>query len=293
MAASSEKWLEMHGGEHWTGYYTDAGIALQKRFFDYYLKGERNGWDKVPRVNLKIRHPGEEFVERPEDEWPIARTEYRKLYLDVDGLRLASVPPSTARQASYGGLSDGLTFLSGPLEAATEITGHTMARLFVSSETADADLFLVLRIFAPDFKELVFKGALDPNTPVGQGWLRASHRKLDPNRSTPFKPYHSHDEKQLLRPGEIYPLDIEILPTSVVVPAGYRIGLSIRGRDYVYPGGGGARLSNMKNAFTGCGPFLHDNGRDRPPEIFAGRVTLHTSRDQPSYLQLPIVPPKT
>lgn len=292
-AASSEKWLEMHGGEHWAGYYTDAGIALQKRFFDYYLKGEPNGWDEVPRVNLKIRHPGEKFVERTEHEWPIARTEYRKLFLDTDGLRLrAAPPPSGAHQASYGGFSDGLTFITDPLEVATEITGHTMVRLFVSSETQDADLFLVLRIFAPDFKEVVFKGALDPNTPVGQGWLRASHRQLDLVKSTFFKPYHTHDERQWLKPGEVYPLDIEILPTSIVAPVGYRIGLSIRGRDYVYPGGGGSRLSNMKNAFTGCGPFLHDNGRDRPPEIFGGKVTVHTSKDQPSYLQLPIVPPK-
>jgi hypothetical protein len=59
-------------------------------------------------------------------------------------------------------------------------------------------------------------------------------------------------------------LDIEIWPTCIVIPAGYRIGLSVRGRDYVYAGESGGRLSNMKNEFTGCGPFLHDDPRDRP-----------------------------
>ena len=104
-------------------------------------------------------------------------------------------------------------------------------------------------------KEVVFQGALDPHTPIGQGWLRASHRKLDKKLTLPFRPYHTHDEKQPLKPGQVYELDIEIVPTSIVVPKGYRVGLSVRGRDYVYPGGSGGKLSNMKNEFTGCGPF--------------------------------------
>src|SRR5207248_6910916 len=120
------------------------------------------------------------------------------------------------------------------------------AKLFVSSSTRDADLFLVVRVFPPDLKEIVFQGALDPHTPIAQGWLRASHRKLDPALSTPYRPYHTHDELQPLEPGEIVELDIEIWPTSIVVPARYRIGLSIRGRDYEHPGPA-HRLSNMKN----------------------------------------------
>ena len=73
-------------------------------------------------------------------------------------------------------------------------------------------------------KEVVFQGALDPHTPIGQGWLRASHRKLDKKLTLPFRPYHTHDEKQPLKPGEVYELDIEIVPTCIVVPKGYRVG---------------------------------------------------------------------
>jgi uncharacterized protein len=136
----------------------------------------------------------------------------------------------------------------------------------------------------------VFQGAIDPHTPISQGWLRASHRKPDPDLSTPYRPYHTHDEKQPLRPGEIVELDVEIWPTSVVVPAGYRIGLTVRGKDYEYQGPSGGRLANFKNELKGCGPFLHDDPRDRPPEIFGGKTTLHIAPDRASYLLVPIIP---
>ena len=88
--------------------------------------------------------------------------------------------------------------MTEPLDREIEITGPSAAKLFVSSSTADADLFVVLRVFDPDGEEVVFQGAIDPHTPIGQGWLRASHRKLDPALSEPYRPYHSHDEKQPL-----------------------------------------------------------------------------------------------
>ena len=66
---------------------------------------------------------------------------------------------------------------------------------------ADADVFAVLRVFAPDGREVVFQGALDPHTPIAQGWLRASQRKLDRKLTLPYRPYHTHDEKQPLTPG--------------------------------------------------------------------------------------------
>ena len=291
-AASQNKWLEVHGIEHWTHFYTDYGRELQLRFFDHFLKGADNGWDKQPRVQLQIRHPGEVFVPRAENEWPLARTQWTKLYLDPTADVLSPTPSAAATSKTFAAMGDGLTFLTPPLEHETEITGPLAAKLFVSSSTQDADLFLVLRVFTPDLKEVTFQGAIDPHTPVAQGWLRASHRKLDPALTLPYRPYHSHDEKQPLTPGEPVELDIEIWPTCVVVPAGYRIGLSVRGRDYVYPGGSGGKLSNFKNELTGCGPFLHDDPIDRPPEIFGGDTTLHFGPGRQPYLLLPIIPPK-
>ncbi len=288
-AASRDKWLEAHGGEHWTSFYTDYGVRLQKRFFDRFLKGVRNDWDRQPRVQVQVRHI-DRFVERHESEWPLARTQWTRFHLGEGG-GLGREPERAARQLAFDALGEGLTFTTAPLAAKTEITGPVAAKLFVSSSTSDADLFLILRVFAPDGTEVVFQGALDPHTPVAQGWLRASHRELDPALSTPWRPYHRHQRRQPLAPGEIVELDIEIWPTSIVVPAGYRVALSVRGRDYEHAGRG-ARLSNMKNEMRGCGPFLHNDPRDRPPEIFGGKTTLHLGPQHPAYVLLPIIPAK-
>jgi uncharacterized protein len=289
-AASKEKWLEVHGLEHWTHFYTDYGVSLQKRFFGHFLKGEDTGWSRQPRVQLQIRHPGETFVERHEGEWPLQRTRWTKLYLDASDLSLRPEPPARESRVTYAALGDGVTFLGRPLERETEITGPVAARLHLSSETADADLFLVLRAFAPDLKELTFQGALDPHTPIAQGWLRASHRKLDPGRSRPWRPYHTHDEPQPLTPGQRYPLDVELWPTCIVVPAGHRLALTVRGRDYQYPGGAGAGLGTFSPTFTGVGPFQHDDPRDRPPQVFGRNVTLHCGPDDPAHVLLPVIP---
>jgi predicted acyl esterase len=291
-AASKQKWLEVHGIEHWTHYYTDYGVGLQKRFFDYFLKGKRNGWDKQPRVQINVRHPGETFVLRHEDGWPIPRTQWTKLHLASHAHKLVAEQPKAAGTVTFDAKGDGVTFLTDPMATTTEITGPVAAKLHISSSTEDADLFLVLRVFAPDMKEVTFQGALDPHTPIGQGWLRASHRKLDKSLTLPFRPYHTHDETQPLTPGQIYELEIEIVPTSIAVPKGYRIGLSVRGRDYVYPGGSGGKLSNMKNEFTGCGPFLHDDARDRPTAIYGGETTIHLGGGRENFVLLPVIPEK-
>ena len=291
-AASTQKWLEAHGLEHWTEFYTDYGVQLQKRFFGYFLKGEDNGWKTQAPVQLKVRGI-DGFVERSEDDWPIPGTQWTRFYLATDGMSLTVTPPGDDGRISFAAQGEGVTFCSAPLEVDTEITGPCACKLRISSSTADADLFLVLRVFDPGGREIVFQGAIDPCTPIGQGWLRASQRKLDETLSQPWRPYHSHDERQPLTPGVPVDLDIEIWPTSLVIPAGYRIALSVRGNDYECPAAEkGVRLSNFKNELRGCGPFLHDDPRDRPQAIFAGETTIHTGPDQPGYLLLPVIPPR-
>src|ERR1019366_550648 len=233
-----------------------------------------NGWDQQPRVLLRVRHPGEKFVARFENEWPLARTQWTHFYLDPRDMRLSPAPIAGEQTVTYEAMGDGVTFSTPPFEQETEITGPSALKVFISASTTDADIFAVLRVFDPKGKEVVFQGALDPHTPIGQGWLRASHRKLDPKMSLPYRPYHTHDEKQPLTLGRVSELDIEIWPTCIVVPPGYRIALTIRGKDYEYEGEA-ATLSNMKNPMKGCGPFVHDDPTDRPPEIFGGKVTLH------------------
>ena len=288
-AASTQKWLEVHGIEHWTHFYTDYGRELQLKFFDYFLHGKKNGWNRQPKVLLNIRHPGEKFVKRSEDQWPLKKTRWTRFYLQTDAATLSSKPPLQSGKISYKGFSEGVTFMLPPQTKDLEITGPIAVKLFLSSSTTDADVFAVLRVFTPDLQEVVFQGALDPHTPIGQGWLRASHRKLDSKLSKPYRPYHTHDEKQSLKPNQLVELDIEIIPTSILVPAGYRLALSLRGKDYVYPGPAGV-LSNMKYPMTGCGPFTHTDSRDRPARIFDGVNTIHISPKKAPYILLPVIP---
>ncbi len=290
-AAAKQKWLEAHGIEHWTHFYTDYGREQQLRFFDRFLHGKKEGWVKQPKVLLQVRHI-DKFVPRAENEWPLKRTRWTKFYLDPSAMVLTTKRPSGSAQLKFAAMGDGLTFLTPPLAKDTEITGPSALKLFVSSSTSDADFFIVLRVLTGDLKEIVFQGAIDPHTPIAQGWLRASHRKLDKKLSKPYRPYHTHDEKQPLKKGQPVELDIEIWPTSIVVPAGYRVGLSVRGKDYEYGGASGGKLSNFKNELKGCGPFLHNDPRDRPPAIFNGTTSLHFGRGKTPYLLLPIIPPK-
>ena len=290
-AASTQKWLECHGLAHWPHFYTDYGRLLQKRFFDFFLKGEKNGWDRQPPVQLQVRHPGEKFVQRHENEWPLARTQWTKFFLEPGGRSLQREAPAAETSIAFETAGDGATFSTPPLDEPLEITGPVACKLFLSSATSDADVFVVLRVFDLDGKEVTFQGALDPRTPVGQGWLRASHRKLDPALTKPYRPYHTHDEIQPLAPGEIYELDVEIWPTCIVVPRGYRVALTVRGKDYEFDGPP-IVIPHAFYTFTGVGPFFHTHPQDRPAEIFETANTLHFGATRRPYLLLPVIPPK-
>ena len=159
-------------------------------------------------------------------------------------------------------------------------------KLFISSSTMDADFFVTLQAFSPKGKEVDFQGTLDPRTPLAQGWLRASHRKLDREKSTPWMPYHTHDDKQPLTGGEIYELDIEIWPQCIILPAGFRLALNVAGKDFERPG----KAEPGYIPTRGSGPWIHDDPRDRPKEIFGGRTTLYTGPKHKSYLLLPVIP---
>ncbi len=97
------------------------------------------------------------------------------MHLDPD-LGLIEEPSGGIWTASFEAMGDGLTFLTQPRDAEVEITGPAAARLWISSTTRDADIFVVLRLFDPEGTEVTFQGALDAHTPLAHGWLRASHR---------------------------------------------------------------------------------------------------------------------
>jgi uncharacterized protein len=289
-AASSQKWLEIHGGNHWTGAYSTWGIELQRRFFDYFLK-DQGDWGDEPPVHLRIRYPDEKYVLRKENEWPIARTEWTSMHLDLGRHRLSDEVPLEEAAETFDALGAGVELRTAPFATETEITGPLSCRLWVSSSATDADVFVALRLLDPAGDEVLFEGAVDPRVPLTLGWLRASHRELDPEKSLPYRPYHPHTSRQPLTPGEPVELAIEIWPTCIVVPSGYTLGLSILGRDFDH----GLDTTDLPlpsaMPFTGVGPFRHDDSDDRPVEALEKlRITVLSGPKYPSELLVPVIP---
>ena len=290
-AASKQKWLDCHPGRHEEWFYLDRGMTLQKRFFDHFLKGVDNGWDKEPPVLLHLRRPfSNEFEQRKEAAWPLPKTKWTKIYLDaVDGIAVPGMswhPPSKASKLSFAALGQPLTFLSPPMPKDTEITGPLAAKIFGSSSTTDMDLFVTFQAFL-DGSEIEFQGVVDSRTPLSQGWLRASHRKLDLSKTLPFRPYHSHDELEPLEPGKVYELDVEIWPTNILLPKGSQFALQVSGKDF-------ERLlppdqPNEPWSMRAAGLCLHNHAEDRPKSVFGGETTIFTGRETPSYVLLPLI----
>src|SRR5438034_4974870 len=126
-AASKDKWLEAHGIEHWTHFYTDYGRELQRKFFDHFLKGIDSGWSRQPRVLLQVRRL-DRFVAREESEWPLARTQWTKFYLDPAEHSLQETASARQASVSFDAAGDGFSFLTPPLAQETEITGPSAAK---------------------------------------------------------------------------------------------------------------------------------------------------------------------
>lgn len=306
LASSKEKYMYTLQGPHGELFFADFGVGLQKKFFGHYLKGEETGWKDMPNVRLRVPHVGDKTFEdgknkheyRAENEFPLARTVYKKYYLDCESYGISPEVSQKNGSITYRGMGDGVTFLSKPFTEEIEFTGYMMSKLFISSTTEDADLFLVVRIFGPDMKEVVSWGANSRNIPVALGWQRASHRKLDAKKSTEYRPYLVHDELQPLRPGEIVEMNVEIWPASMTIPKGYRLALTIRGKDYVYggykPPVNDAPKFDDQNHPTqdGLGAIRHCDPLDRPSDVFDGDVTIHFDEDKRPYLLLPVIPKK-
>ncbi len=281
--ASPNKWLKVQSGSYFLTFLLPASIALQKRFFDRYLKGIDNGWEAEARVEVAVRAPGDTVKRSIADtQWPLARTRWTRFYLDAADASIGAQPPRRAASAVYPAIGAGVTFNTAPLAREMEIAGPIKVRLWVSSSTDDMDIFATLRAFDPQGDELSFFSATEPKSPVAQGWLRVSQRKLDPARSTEYRPYHRHDETELLRPHEVHAVDVEIWPASLALPAGYRLALTVQGKDF--------ERADARGPQKGSGWFLHDDPVDRPAEKFAGSNAVHTGERHESYLLLPVTP---
>ena len=284
---SKQKWLKVESGPYFTTPMLPHNVALQLKFFDRYLKDIDNGWEKEPRVEVSIRATDDSIKSwLPDTEWPMRVTRWTPMHLNFEKLSLDSTTPTEVASASFETSGEGLAFRSAPMKKEMVFAGPLKLRLWLSSTTPDADLFITIRAFDPQGKEATFVTAIEPRSPVSQGWLRASHRKTDPKLSTEWLPAHTHDEEQMLEPGEIVPLDIPVWPASLALPAGHQLEVIVAGRDFERP----LPEGSPKGALRGSGLTLHKDAIDRPPARFAGTYTLHSGAGRESFLLLPVLP---
>jgi uncharacterized protein len=234
--ASTEKWLFTHGRRKWETFYSYEARALQLQFFDHYLKRASNGWFETPRVRLEVRRSRNDYSVRFENQWPLPSVNYRPLYLDAKTSRMSLQPPHQESSTSYRPKAknrDGRASFLFTFDASTELTGSMTLKLWVScSEGDDLDLFAVLRKFDSRGREVHFFGYNGyANDGVAKGWLRASHRELDPLLTRPGRPWHTHRTVQPVEVGEIVPLEIEVLVSSTLFEAGSSLRVDVLGQD--------------------------------------------------------------
>ncbi|MEL7445104.1 MAG: CocE/NonD family hydrolase [Pseudomonadota bacterium] len=266
--SSSQKWLFTHGRSKWDVYYSQEGLAFQKTFFDRFLKGIDNGFDSRPSVRIEVRESLTNYDVRYEDSWPLAGTDYRKLYLHA-GTKSLTPQQADAAGAERYDCRTGQAVFSHTFSEDTELTGNMKLKLWVSiTQGADMDLFVGVDKLDRD-GEIVHFFAKTGYTkgPVAMGWLRASQRALDAEKSRPWQPVLLHEDPQPLSPGEIVPVEIEILPSSTLFRAGETLRLTLQGRDlFDHPA------------------LAHDYAVNR------GEHLIHTGAEYDSHLLVPVIP---
>lgn len=268
-ARSPHKWLRLIVGDHFTPFYSPEALALQEAFFGHYLLDEDTGWLDQPPVRVAVRHP-DGIRWRDDATWPLRGTEWTDLYLDATSMTLSRQPGRCDGRSDFDAPEGTASFTYTAAET-LEITGPMALHAYVSSTSPDMDIYVAIRQMRSDGTEHTGIDAAGIDTPVlTQGWLRASHRATDPQRSLPYRPWHTHDAAQPLETGEVVALDVEIWPTSLVLERGDRLIVDISAHDHP--------------TFM----FRMDTDPDdRPSHWFDGTYTVHTGPDHPTRLLLP------
>ena len=268
---SKKKWMRAHQAFEWPDAFCTKGIADLRLFFDRYLKDIHNGWELTPRVRIEVQdaYDYNYQVDRPEASFPLKRTEYKKLYLDAENHAMSFDPVERESSCAYESNTEEAIF-DYRFEEDTEITGYMRLRLWVAAESYnDMDLFV-------NIQKLSTTGDWLPSTlfdephPGAWGKLRVSHRALDEDASTSFQPVHSHLAEEKLEPGEIVPVDIEIVPTSRIWHKGQSIRVQVAGR-------------YIREGWFEPLSWETDN---------VGNHIIYSGGQYDSYLQIPVIPPK-
>ncbi|KAF2659344.1 alpha/beta-hydrolase [Lophiostoma macrostomum CBS 122681] len=231
---SKWKFLEMHTGNHLVAYYEPAQIQRQLKFLDYFLKGQTdNGLESSPRIDLLIRRGAENFY-RTEESWPPQDAEFLPLYLAPKGALSFDQYTASSQDdyIKYAGLTGGENlFQTLVLEEDFEILGYPHLDLTVSTDAQDMDIFVYFYIIDPEGKKIQVRGNHDePAVSLLRGWQRLSHRTLSKD-CKPDRPELEQLEPALVEKGKWYDIKMPMPCTSIRVPKGHRLAVSLQATD--------------------------------------------------------------
>jgi predicted acyl esterase len=270
---------------------------LMLRWYDHWLKDNDTGFMQEPPVSIFVRGAD---AYRQENAWPLARTDYRKLYLHpgpsgaVDSLNdgVLSWKPPTESASSFtysypdqdwthfsgGGTAvieeSGVvygqrripTFTTAPLEEDLEVSGNIVLVLYASTDQKNTDFLCRLVDQFPDSQQIP---AMPPAGRIlTRGWLKASHAcTRSEELSKPYRPYYLHDNPKPVEPGRICKYEIEVWPTCNLFKKGHRIRIDVA---------------------CGDSPALDFGGHYYGIKV--GTDTYYHDKDHPSHMILPVIP---
>ncbi|MGN0035584.1 MAG: CocE/NonD family hydrolase C-terminal non-catalytic domain-containing protein, partial [Coriobacteriales bacterium] len=264
----------------------------------------------TPRVRLSLLNPGHaDVIDRAEEEFPLARTHYRTLYLDANEKTLRRVPAAEGASVVYDSDKRGKAVFTMKMDRKVEICGYIKVRLWVSPLDADdMDLRVTLEKRGPLGTHRHGMVGADP---VATGYLRLSMRELDPQKSTEAYPVQTMATIRKVRPGDIVPVDVSIWPFGMVFEKGETLQLTVSAhKTDAAPKGPMARIFGRTRVAVPRDGFTYDpnskpelielgghsgqtapDAKDAriPQDVNRGRHVIYTGVEHPSYLYLPVI----
>ena len=272
--ASEHKWLEVHGRKKWAYYYEPDSVDRLRQFFDRFLKGDKTAMTGWPRVRLEVRNRYYDGPFIDKQDWPITGTQYTKMYLNSAQGTLETDMQEEATSCRYAATADNSerAQFDYVFTQATDLIGHMKLKLWAATDAGDdMDLFIAIEKLDRDGNRVPFAfWAHFDDGPAALGWLRASHRELDPERSTEYQPVLRHKQEQKIKPHEIVPMEIEIWPSGTHFDAGETLRLVIQGKDVYDP----------------PKPVMCDRHEDT---VNQGNHIIYSGGKYDSYLLIPVV----
>jgi predicted acyl esterase len=242
-ANSEHKWVYTHRTGKWASYYSEEVQNMTKDFMDCFLKNDTSsGFMETPAVRLEVRSNIDKIHEvRFENEWPIARTQYTKLFLGEEPNALYTEKPEKNSEVVYPA-KKGKALFGFKFSEDTELSGYIKLRVWVEARSDkkggttpdDMVLFLAANKLDIDGYNVNFNGSVGiTNDMITRGWCKVSNRELDLIESTEWHPVQKGTSEQKLKPGEIVPVDIALYPSATFFAAGESLQLIIAGSEII------------------------------------------------------------